>query len=731
MIFVIVITLFPGICAAQSTDTTRPKIGLVLSGGGARGAAHVGVIKVLDELRIPIDYIAGTSMGAIVGGLYASGMSASDLEQNLNNADWSKLLSDRPARAQRSFRRKGDDAGFLVNLNVGVNKDGLVLPQGFVQGQTLTLALKRMLLPVATINSFDRLPIPFRAIATNITSGEAVVLDSGDLPTAIRASMSAPGVFKPVRVDGQVLVDGGVANNLPVGIVKAMGADVLIVVDVGTPLVTEEAELNSPFKITSQMLRILINARTDEQKRLITPQDVLITPALGGLSTSAFDQTPEAMRLGEATARQSVNELRKFSLSEATYVAHRQSLERARSDIHVINRVVIENESKLSTEVIGSRLADQEGKPLDLDQLESDITDIYGFDTFETVTYDVLDDADGTNLSVRATEKSWGPNYMRFGINLEDDFDGNSSYNVAARFTRTEINELGGEVRAEIQIGESPRIFAELYQPLDFASRWFVNPQIEFLRAGSGMFDNNGLQIAQFGSDQIRMSLDGGRQFGNLGEFRLGVTHIQSDSELRIGSPELKGESNEITAVTAGFAYDTIDRNAVPRSGANISSGWSGSRESLGSDGTFDLAQLSILKPQTWGNNTLLHWWTLGSTVRDETDGLSPFSLGGLFNLSGYAAGELVGKHFGIGRVLYYYRLGDRALSALQTPIYLGASFEAGNVWPNTNAISLDNTLIAGSVFIVFDSLLGPLYLAYGAGEGDRRSAYLFLGQTF
>lgn len=281
----------------------RLTIGLVLSGGGARGAAHVGVIKVLEELRIPVDYIAGTSMGAIVGGLYASGMDAGGLVAIIESSDWSALLSDRPPRSQRSFRRKSDDNGFLVDFDIGIINSGLVFPEGFIQGQNLEIALKRMALPVISIDDFDDLPIPFRAIATDIVSGEAVILNSGDLATAMRASMSAPGIFKPVRREGRILVDGGVANNLPVQVVRDMGADVLIVVDVGFPLLAEE-QLDSALGVTRQMLTILINARAQDQIRLMTSSDILISPNLGDFGSQDFQQLAMALRLGEEKAEE-------------------------------------------------------------------------------------------------------------------------------------------------------------------------------------------------------------------------------------------------------------------------------------------------------------------------------------------------------------------------------------------------------------------------------------------
>jgi NTE family protein len=280
----------------------RPKIGLVLSGGGARGAAHVGVLKILEELRIPIDYVAGTSMGAIVGGLYASGMSVEEIASVIGSTDWKGFYSDRQPRSERSLRRKSDGNGFLVDFDVGFKNGGLVFPLGLVQGQKFEIALRRWLLPVATVKDFDRLPIPFRAVATDVAKGELVLLGSGDLASAIRASMSAPGALKPVRLDGRLLVDGGLVNKLPVQVVKDMGADLLIVVDVGFPLL-EEDKLNSVLAVSNQMLTIMIQGNVRRQLDLLGDSDVLITPELGHFSSTAFDRVVEAMARGENSAR--------------------------------------------------------------------------------------------------------------------------------------------------------------------------------------------------------------------------------------------------------------------------------------------------------------------------------------------------------------------------------------------------------------------------------------------
>lgn len=725
----LVLLLLPALCFAQADDQPRKKIGLVLSGGGARGAAHVGVIKVLDELRIPIDYIAGTSMGAIVGGLYASGLDANELEDAVANADWSRLLADRPPRSGRTFRRKADDNGFLVNFEMGLRKRKLLFPRGLVQGQTLTLELRSLLSEVSTISEFSQLPIPFKAIAADIVSGEEVILESGDLANSIRASMSVPGLLKPVEIDGQLLVDGGIVNNLPIDIVKEMGADILIVVDVGSPLIEHE-KLSSPLKITNQMLTILIASQSDRQKQLMSGEDLLITPELGTLGSTEFNRTPEAMDLGERTARKSLDNLAQLSLSPQAYARHRNSVRQSRHGLPMIDSLVVENQSLLSPLVLERRLSDYIGKPLDVDQLEDDIADIYGFDTFQTVDYSVIPSASGNELRVRGKGKAWGPNYLKLGLNLEDDFRGNSNYNIAARLTRTEINRLGGEIRADIVIGDSPQLLFELYQPLDYSSRWFINPKFQYVSTSQSLF-SDGDSVALFRSEDTSVSLGVGRNIGNAAEVRLSLYRSFGSAEVQIGDPSFEASDAELTFFELDFQYDTIDSIAIPRSGTNIALRWLGLRDGFGADQSLDAIALNVLKPYTWGKNTLLNWWSLESVVNEGDSTFNAFSLGGLFSLSGYAPEELRGQHSAIGRVLYYRRIGDAVGSLLNTPLYLGASVELGNVWQDTSDINFSSALAAGSVFVAVDSLIGPLYLAYGAAEGGRDTAYLFLGQTF
>jgi NTE family protein len=708
---------------------TQPKIGLVLSGGGARGAAHIGVLKILEELSIPVDYIAGTSMGAIVGGLYATGMTANEIEQAIIESDWKPLFQDRPPRADRPFRRKQDDLGFLVEFDMGVDKEGLIFPKGLVQGQNLEMTLKRLVLPVATIDDFDQLPIPFRAIATDLGSGEALAIKSGDLAMAIRASMSLPGIFKPVHYNDRVMADGGIVNNLPVQIARDMGADILIVVDIGFPL-EDAKELDSALAVSRQMLTIMIVKRTHEQLSKLGPDDILISPDLGNLDSRDFQRLEEAMNLGEVKARESMNSLSTLAVSKDSYATFRQQINQRRQGIPMINRIVIENESRLSTRVIEERLSDLTDKTLDVVKLEEDIANVYGFDTFESVSYKLEGNRAGAELHIKGKEKSWGPNYLQFGINLEDDFSGTSDYNLATRLTLTELNGLGGEFRAEAQIGESPSLFAEFYQPLDYASRWFINPSAKIGRTSTTLFDR-GDRIAQFRNEETELSIAAGRNFGNWGEIRIAIFRSFGDSSIHIGDPALGNSNEDATIVAARFSYDTIDSISIPKSGLNINLGWLGVRESLGSDISFDLTEVFLLKPQTWGKHTLLHWWNVAGVTRDNGNNINAIKLGGLFSFSGYAPEEVEGRYGAIGRLLYYYQLSSANLSALDTSIYIGASVEAGYFRNDLNRPQYNNLLMAGSVFVMLDTILGPVYLAYGAAEHDHRSAYLFLGQTF
>src|SRR3984885_3560205 len=448
--------------AAPSPDApVRPRICVVLSGGGARGMAHIGVLKILDELKVPIDCIAGTSMGAIVGGLYASGMTVDQIESTMRSVDWQEAFHDAPPRRDLAFRRKQDDRNFLVDLPLGLKHGKILLPKGFIQGQKLQETLRQLTLPFSNSTDFDRLPTPFRAVATDLETGNAVVMDKGDLSIAMRASMSAPGVFAPVELDGRLLVDGGLAENLPINVARAMHADILIVSDVSFPL-QPRAALDSALSISNQMLAILVRKDSDRQRASLGPQDILIEPNLGSATATDFTAPSAVITRGEDAARQAESALSAYSVGETAYRDYLARRATREPGLPLIKFVRVDEKSKRYEKTIMAEMQPLVGKPLDIDAVGARVTELYGLGNFETLDYALVEQGEGADeesgLELRARRKSWGPNYVRFGLNLEDDFQGNSRYNAATRFILTELDDLGAELVTDVQIGSDPRV---------------------------------------------------------------------------------------------------------------------------------------------------------------------------------------------------------------------------------------------------------------------------------
>ena len=497
----------------------RPRICLVLSGGGARGMAHIGVLKVLEELKVPIDCIAGTSMGAVVGGLYASGMSAAQIDATMRSVDWQEAFRDAPPRRDLAFRRKQDDRNFLVRLPLGLKHGGILLPKGFIQGQKLQETLRQLTLPFGTNTDFNALPTPFRAVATDLLTGSAVLMDKGDLAIAMRASISAPGVFAPVETQGKVLVDGGLAENLPIDVARAMHADILIVSDVSFPL-QPRAALDSALTISNQMLAILVRKDADRQRATLRPSDILVEPALGPASSTDFTAVNSTVAAGENAARAMLARFDPLSVSDGAYhdyLARRASREPGLPHIKFVR---VDEESKRYEKTIMSDMQPLVGKPLDIDAVGKRVTQLYGLGNFETLDYALVDQGQGADeesgLEVRARRKSWGPNYIRFGLNLEDNFQGNSRYNAATRFILTELDDLGAELVTDLQIGSDPRVASEFYQPLDAQRTWFVAPSVR-IEARDLQLYNKDVLVADYRDREAEADLDIGRTLGNWG----------------------------------------------------------------------------------------------------------------------------------------------------------------------------------------------------------------------
>ena len=391
----------------NTTEAGRPKIGLVLSGGGARGAAHLGVLKVLEENQIPIDYIAGTSFGALVGGLYASGYSADDLNHILETINWQAVLSSEAPRSSRSFRRKQDDDGFLIKFRLGIKNGKLELPSGLITPNNLRLMLRDFASGVANVRDFDKLATPFRAVATDLETGKAVVLGTGDLASAMVASMAVPALFPSVELDGKLLVDGGVSNNIPVDVVRAMGADIVIAVDISTPLKSQN-DIGSFTSVISQLTLIMTNNNAAAQLATLKEDDIVIRPDIGDIGLVDFDRTTEVAPKGEAAALRVLNKLRQLALSDTDWNRYQQARRAEETQPPVVDFVRVVNNSDVSDEIISARLSVKPGQTLDIKQLSEDLTEIYGLELFDEVTYRTVTEATKTGVEVRAVERNNG-----------------------------------------------------------------------------------------------------------------------------------------------------------------------------------------------------------------------------------------------------------------------------------------------------------------------------------
>ncbi|HKE93890.1 MAG TPA: patatin-like phospholipase family protein [Povalibacter sp.] len=718
--------------ASAGAEGARPRVGLVLSGGGARGAAHVGVLKVLEEMHVPIDAIAGTSMGAVVGGLYASGMPAADIEKLISSVNWQDAFQDRPPRAELGYRRKQDDRNFLVRYALGVREDGFVLPQGLVQGQKLEQVLRGAALPVAEVRDFDRLPIPFRAVATDLETGETVLMGSGDLVTAMRASMSTPGLFAPVQRDGRLLVDGGLVENLPINVARQMGVDVLIVVDVSFPLYARD-QLTSPLEVTNQAFAIMIRARTLEQRRKLTDRDIVIDPPLGRFESVEFARVPQALKAGEIGANDARDRLAALALSPQDYEQYLAARNPRATERPVVEFVRTDAESTAYSRLVDATMSDVIGKPLDPQLMQQQLSSLYALDRFESIDYALVEDNGQTGLQMNLRRKSWGPNYARFGLNLEDDFEGNSRYNAAMRFIMTELNPLDGEWLTDVQIGENPRFFTEFYQPLSLASRYFIAPQLDFQERSVFQLDPtaNEKRIAEYRVRSLQGGLDVGRELSNWGEMRLGLRRGSGHSHVLIGDPTLPADDFERGGVFARFSYDKLDSIFFPRRGQQFSFEWRGERSDLGSDQDFDAFVTSWLIARSIDRHTFIFWTDMGTTIDNLTNPEDMFQLGGFFNLSGLPPGSVSGPHYGIARLIYYRKIGRGGTGVLDLPAYAGISLEAGNAWLDRHDISMSDLRQNGSLFFGVDTPLGPVYLAAGFDQGGGKQFYLFLGRSF
>ncbi|WJV27682.1 MULTISPECIES: patatin-like phospholipase family protein [Pseudomonas] len=712
----------------HAAEAPRPKIGLVLSGGAARGLAHIGVLKALEEQGVKIDAIAGTSMGAVIGGLYASGYKIDELEKLALGIDWQQALSDAPPREDIPFRRKQDDRDFLVKQKLSFRDDGsLGLPLGVIQGQNLALLLESMLAHASDTRDFDKLPIPFRAVATDIASGEKVVFRKGHLPRVIRASMSIPAVFAPVEMDGRLLVDGGMTDNIPLDVARDMGVDIAIVVDIGTPLRSRQ-QLATVVDVLNQSITLMTRRNSEEQLASLHKSDVLIQPPLASFGVTDFGRAQEMIDAGYRATRildARLAPLRRAEPMDAELSAARTPSQRT----PIITAIRVENDSKVSDDVIRYYIRQHIGEPLDLGRLQTDMGTLYGLDYFEQVQYRVVHKGNDHTLVINARGKRSGTDYLRLGLNLSDDMRGDSAFNLGASYRVNGINSLGAEWLTRVQIGDQQELYSEFYQPLDVGSRYFIAPYIGIESQNiEAVLDND--PIAEYRLERYGFGLNIGRQIGNSGEIRFGVGEAWGKADVRVGDQDLPSESFNEGYYELRYSFDSLDNVYFPHAGEDIGLSLRQFEPSLGSDKRYRQWEFKLDKALSSGPNTFILGSRYGRTLDEAEVVTSSFVLGGARQLSGFRQDALSGQNISLMRGVYYRRLTPRSYLPLDFPLYIGGSLERGRAWNNDNEFD-SGYINAASVFLGFDTPLGPLNFSYGINDDNQKAVYLNLGQTF
>jgi NTE family protein len=711
--------------APQDAPHRRPKIGIAFGGGGARGGAHVGVLKVLEKLRIPVDYIAGTSIGSIVGGLYATGLSPEEMDEILRTTDWNSVLEDNPPRKDIWYRRKQDDRLYLIKAEIGLSHGKVVLPTGLLAGEKLGILLRRLTLPFSEVRDFDTFPVPYRAVATDIVNGDKVVLGKGDVARAMRASMAIPAFFTAVELDGRLLTDGGTADNLPVDVVRSMGADIVIAINIGTPL-KGRAELTNFFAITGQLTGLLTVENVERQIAALSPEDILITPDLKGVASFDFAQFPEGIERGVAAAEALEDRLKSLSVSEEEYAEFLKRQRYPHTDPRV-EAVKVSPTPGVDPRVVEARVDYKPGGPVDWKALDRTLGNIYELGDFSTVDFRIIPVDGVSTLVIEPRPKTPAPTRVRFGLELNTDFSGSSAFAFRFSVNQTHLNALRGEWKTQVEVGNQDYLTTQFYQPIDYSGRFFLMPSAGIQRVPFNLFIDE-MAIGRYLVDDAFVGFDGGISFGPLGQLTAGIRRDWFKYKENISVFPAPDYTINQTAFVTQLDLDQLDNVCFPRHGWGLRAQFLSAGSALGGDLSFN--KFSALG----GWATSRHEWTLlvalsGATKigRNDLPFIDATFLGGFLNVSGTQPLQIWGNYSALARVIVYRRL-IRLPSLVGTGVYLGGSIESGNAWMTSDQIRWNNLRYAGSAFVGADTILGPLYFAFGLANGGDHSFYFLLG---
>ncbi len=745
----------PSVAQVKNEDTpTRPKVAVVLAGGGAKGAAHIGVLKALEEMHIPVDIITGTSMGAYVGGLYATGMSADEIENFIYSVDWNSGYRDRVDRSQRRVRDKEYEDRYQITTDLGLRFGEVRAPTGVVQGQNMLRVLRETTGNLGRFDSFDELAIPYRSVATDILELDEVVIGNGYLVDAMMASMSVPGALPPYKLNGHMLVDGGVVNNMPVDVARAMGADVVIAVDISTDYKTED-DFTGLFTVADQLSNYLVRRSTQQQVETLQEHDVYIRPNVGQMETVEFDKMPWAFQSGYDITKEMESKLAGLRLSNAEYqkyIDHKQEVRKklVYGDDRVVDEIVIVNNTHYSDVLLTNRLELETGRKIETAEIEKAVENLYALDRFELITYH-FEEVDGSNLLVfDVNEKSWGPNYLNFRFFLEDDFDTDSQYGIGMSTNFTNLNSHGAEMALNVEMGTDKLIEAELYSPVLSSQEFFVAGKVAYSSEGRNLPVSDDDSSLSSVNDFLPVSYT---EF--VSEIAIGIQPTLWQ-ELRLGGRYSSGSIELSTLASVGnldferrglfanYRLDTLDDFAFPTRGLLVDLEYlvshDTSPEEIGQSKPKDIVEDTVYEidarfkgAMSYQRHTLVGQAEY-SFVQSKNSSitLDPRELGGFLHLSGIPRNSLIGQNLFFSSLVYRYKWFDNDFGLFEAPVYVGASLEHGGTWSD-NDLKLNEAPLYNAALIFFgvDSPIGPIMLAYGRTEQDMEAVYLIVGTSF
>jgi NTE family protein len=712
--------------SAEPSLSQRPRVGLVLAGGGAKGGAHVGVLKVLDEMHVPVDCIAGTSMGALVGGGYASGIPADKMQVFLDGIDWKRVIGGVGGRSMQPIEQKRQGVTYSNNLQLGIKDSRIVLAPGLINTSAIDDLLRGFVGKAREQSNFDRLPIPFRAVATDMVSGRMVVLDHGDLATAMRASMALPGVFAPVDMDEQILADGGLVRNLPIDVARTLCADVVIVVNLVSPPAKAD-QLRAPGQMLGRTMELMIEANERLQLRSLTPQDVRIDVSMGEIGVGDFERTAETIALGVEAARRAAPQLARYAVSPEQYLAWRSKVTSEQGIDSQVEAIRFAKLKRVNPQYLNQLSGIKPGDNVTTEELSQSAQRMAAVEDIDSVSYELKGDPAHATLEWLPFEKTWAPDFIKVDVGLYSSTSGDDrGFALYFQHIRTWIDSLGAQWRNEIQFGTNQILSTSFYQPLDIPQRFFVEPKAFWNQDWQNVF-YDGNEIARYQFVDLGGRLDLGMNFGNVAQLRVGYLATDRRVELQTGSPLLPQLDARDAGIAASFVYDTRDTPFAPTRGVVAALEYFKSDAAFGAQRDWQRAELGVGFAVPFRNNVLRLDLAGGSGLSSNLPADRLFPLGGPVSLAGYELDALRAAAYWTLSASYLWQIKD--LFALRgQALYAGLRLQDLKAYETLDAINRGQ-IGSVSVFITGRTPVGPLTLGFATTTANSRTVWISFGR--